>query len=835
MKHLILFIFCCAFLFFAWLNNEHVYAWSHNEHFHNNTGQTAYDVHKILDGRYAITAMMTGQPFNSTNWYWRGNETVLRWYDGQVPNCQRGHCCFTAKPRIVYIPVRAIIKKKYWTDRYGAYIGDCGPNISIIVTPYEWGVFNIEVGNFSFSGELDNYLEHTPPFFADQMAIAFTERQLPLEELTVENIFEGGVQLDWQDVMTPAMQIEPDSGWILVDSQRPIPQVDHGIMLFRAVLHEADNLTHEVFQFEIRNAVFTPWIWNNPYLHNNTGQTAYDVHMILDGEYYIAGMRRNKPFPYTTWYHRKDETVLIWKGAPVPHCTIATCCFRSYKKKQIKAKIKKAYWTDKEGTYIGDYGPTSSVKLELKKNNRMELAVGNYRYLGREFEYLRPAPAFAASQIDVAFTHRYIPMVSLIYDSIFVANPFNLKWIPQHTLAADTLRHWNHLRLIEEYNNEPYAVVRVAVQEGGEIYHDMFFFELEGLEPLQPSADFYDDGYVEARDLQEFGDHWHLTSEDSLWNRQYNLDNPEPSHWGETEPVQEIEARDLQIFGDRWHTGVPLRNVHNSKLFSLKVGSSSLEQGICFDLDAATMGNQNVTVVPDPNDYVRVDVYAICTKNLDTYEFEILYDKSQFEYTSAIATNPFNPGEKNFLETSGGTAVGWMVDSSTPGVLSIAYTLTGNDPAQAPDGGGLLASVVFKLLVKGVKKQLEFGDVKYYDSYGVLDKNICKCTATVPVEMIASAGEIPEIFDLAQSYPNPFNAQCIIKYQLPKNCFVTLKIYNIHGQEVATLVRSDKKAGYYSVTWNGRDKNSAIAANGIYFYILETDGFKMTKKMTLLK
>ncbi|MFZ1977408.1 MAG: T9SS type A sorting domain-containing protein [Bacteroidota bacterium] len=89
---------------------------------------------------------------------------------------------------------------------------------------------------------------------------------------------------------------------------------------------------------------------------------------------------------------------------------------------------------------------------------------------------------------------------------------------------------------------------------------------------------------------------------------------------------------------------------------------------------------------------------------------------------------------------------------------------------------------------------------------------------------------IPTEFLLAKNYPNPFNPATTIEYQLPKDDHVTIKIYNILGQEVATLVNADQKQGYYSVKWNAQTK-----ASGVYIYRLSTKDYVKTKKMVMLK
>ena len=85
-------------------------------------------------------------------------------------------------------------------------------------------------------------------------------------------------------------------------------------------------------------------------------------------------------------------------------------------------------------------------------------------------------------------------------------------------------------------------------------------------------------------------------------------------------------------------------------------------------------------------------------------------------------------------------------------------------------------------------------------------------------------------FVLAQNYPNPFNPSTIINYTLPKNGYVALKVFDVLGREVATLVKQTQQAGSYKVSFNASDLPS-----GIYFYELNSNNFIQVKKMMLLK
>ena len=99
---------------------------------------------------------------------------------------------------------------------------------------------------------------------------------------------------------------------------------------------------------------------------------------------------------------------------------------------------------------------------------------------------------------------------------------------------------------------------------------------------------------------------------------------------------------------------------------------------------------------------------------------------------------------------------------------------------------------------------------------------------------------IPETFSLKQNYPNPFNPTTSIEFSLPVAADVELIVYNILGQQVASLINEQRFAGNHSVLWNAKDSNGMKLSSGIYFYMLKASGidgneFQKIKKMVLLK
>lgn len=95
-------------------------------------------------------------------------------------------------------------------------------------------------------------------------------------------------------------------------------------------------------------------------------------------------------------------------------------------------------------------------------------------------------------------------------------------------------------------------------------------------------------------------------------------------------------------------------------------------------------------------------------------------------------------------------------------------------------------------------------------------------------------------FELEQNFPNPFNPTTTIQYQLPQDARVTLKVYDILGSEVATLVNEKQEAGFYEVKFSVKGGsasggNASNFASGMYVYHLQTGDYVSVKKMLMIK
>ncbi len=120
-----------------------------------------------------------------------------------------------------------------------------------------------------------------------------------------------------------------------------------------------------------------------------------------------------------------------------------------------------------------------------------------------------------------------------------------------------------------------------------------------------------------------------------------------------------------------------------------------------------------------------------------------------------------------------------------------------------------------------------FGDITLSSVSGRVDFFIAKLGLVTGIE---EEFALPQSFNLSQNYPNPFNPTTKIKYQIPELSLVTIKVYDVLGSEIATLVNEDKPIGSYEVEFDG-----AKLSSGIYYYQVQANNFIETKKMVLMK
>lgn len=301
-------------------------------------------------------------------------------------------------------------------------------------------------------------------------------------------------------------------------------------------------------------------------------------------------------------------------------------------------------------------------------------------------------------------------------------------------------------------------------------------------------ADFTSEGYVDVSDLSLLAEHWHIHDTVLDWDDLYDL-------------IADgyIDVSDLSVMADHWHEGTP----------GQLVPGPNAEAEVTIQIAAGSSSDQLV-----------VEISATKVNDLSGYEFTLTYDADQLTFLSA---------EGGDLLSSLGGETPVLLSISNSGELKLANVIAGATEETAPEGDGVIARINFRM--EGKDADLRLDDICFMDVNGVKD-GIPSPTGVDPFHI---GDLIPRVYSLNQNYPNPFNPTTQIMYGLPKDSQVELKVFNIMGQEVTTLVNGWQKAGYRSVVWDGRDNSGHPVASGVYFYRLKAGGFNSIKKMVLLK
>jgi hypothetical protein len=177
------------------------------------------------------------------------------------------------------------------------------------------------------------------------------------------------------------------------------------------------------------------------------------------------------------------------------------------------------------------------------------------------------------------------------------------------------------------------------------------------------------------------------------------------------------------------------------------------------------------------------------------------------------------------------------------------WTLSGNAGISVQtmyliDSTAILLGSVYGEIKKSTDAGVSFTSIPFVSQNGITSMNFINSMTgwimgaggmivktndllTGNVEIVS---QTPTNFNLSQNYPNPFNPTTKISYALPKSGIVTLRVYDILGRDIVTLVNEYKNAGNYTV-----DFTSSNYTSGVYFYKLEVNGISEVKKMLLLK
>ncbi len=231
-------------------------------------------------------------------------------------------------------------------------------------------------------------------------------------------------------------------------------------------------------------------------------------------------------------------------------------------------------------------------------------------------------------------------------------------------------------------------------------------------------------------------------------------------------------------------------------------------------------------------DTAVINVTIENANNLGAFQFDLLYDTHIVNADTTHLTG--------FSGSTGRTVVPIkpIIDNvNNPGKITFAAYSLGT--TSGPTGSGILASV--SLITKDIGYSLlNLNNVQITDIMGVAQAVITVHDGVIMVtdstlSVIDIASSLPDDFKLLQNHPNPFNTQTRILFEVPKPGEITLKIYNLLGQEIKTLIQEVVQPGLNITFWDGRDRFGKLVPSGIYILQLQTEAFFDKKKMLLVK
>jgi len=194
----------------------------------------------------------------------------------------------------------------------------------------------------------------------------------------------------------------------------------------------------------------------------------------------------------------------------------------------------------------------------------------------------------------------------------------------------------------------------------------------------------------------------------------------------------------------------------------------------------------------------------------------VTFDADALEFLSAVQGDVAEDAGESFFFTIEQGAGRVLVDFAVLG------------PEATMPGSCIVATLRFRVRTD-VSSALDIDDVVLRDLW---NSDIVCLTSGLE---LGGGEEVPLVLRLGQNVPNPFNPRTTIAFDVPERCSVMLRVYGVDGREVATLLDEPRDAGAHKVLWDGTDDRGADAASGVYFYVLEAGGLRLTQKMVLMR
>lgn len=299
--------------------------------------------------------------------------------------------------------------------------------------------------------------------------------------------------------------------------------------------------------------------------------------------------------------------------------------------------------------------------------------------------------------------------------------------------------------------------------------------------------------------------------------------------------------------GTNWE--VLASNVPNTGSFDFNVPYTLTERGK-LRLSSATSSTSTMTnglfqitaldiIYPDENTIMSYDKPdSVVWKHLGNIETVSLHlSTNNGTDWQPLATDIPNNGYHEFIVGGPPSEFSRIKVSSTYGIEQISKPFTIVDSpvnwiiCENPQGE-LSAGEIKTIPITISSKELSGG---IYSAYAILSSHIGQIVY-IPVELtVEETIIIPDVHYLYPNYPNPFNAATNISFDLPEESKVSLKIYNIRGKLVQTLIDDTLPPQQHLVTWNGKDNKGRDVSSGVYLYKLQTNSYDKARKMLHLK
>jgi hypothetical protein len=274
----------------------------------------------------------------------------------------------------------------------------------------------------------------------------------------------------------------------------------------------------------------------------------------------------------------------------------------------------------------------------------------------------------------------------------------------------------------------------------------------------------------------------------------------------------------------------PLFDLNNDDqiyLTDFGVFSQNFAEGGIPESDPAGKNGAAVTYVrrvPGAGATVYVDVWIEGIQDLAAYSFLVTYPQGSLTLLNA-APDSMGSGN-NVLNRHGGLTPLFMAAQPSADSIRVATAIQAPSAMACPEGRGFLA----QLTLEGVPfTEITVSEIVLMDDQRLLNDH----PTAIPVAV--QEGDPVIGAWLYPSRPNPFGKSTVVGFQIPAKARVAIRVYDVLGRRVATMTDREWDAGFHAVEWDGRLNGAHMAPAGIYFYRMQSETFRMTRRMVILR